>query len=203
MVVIGIAGGIASGKSLVAGQLQQLGAASIDVDRIGHEVLLDQQVKQAIRELWGAGVFDDQGNVHRPSLAKIVFDPRHGPDELKHLERITHPVIGQRLRQQIDQLRRHGKHPAVVLDAPVMFKAGWDKSCDAILFVDATAEDRRCRAAQRGWSAEQLAAREAVQEPAAWKRAQADFVVDNSGTIENTQSQVREFWERYVRGTEQ
>ena len=203
MVVIGIAGGIASGKSLVAGLLQQLGAANIDVDRIGHEVLLEQKVKQAIQERWSDDVFDSNGNVNRPALAKIVFDPRHGPLELEHLERMTHPVIGQHLRQRIGEISQAGKHPAVVLDAPVMFKAGWDKECDAILFVDVPLETRRRRAAVRGWSDEQFAAREAAQEPVDWKRSRADCLVDNSGTVAETELQVREFWNQYVSVAEQ
>ena len=198
MVVIGIAGGIASGKSLVAGILQQFGAANIDVDRIGHEVLHESEVKQAIRKRWSEDVFDSNGNVSRPTLAKIVFDPSHGPQDLEHLERITHPVIGQHLRQRINEISQAGEHPAVVLDAPVMFKAGWDKECDAILFVDVPLETRRRRAAERGWSDEQFAAREAAQEPVDWKRSRADYVVRNSGTVEDTESQVREFWSQYV-----
>ena len=195
MVVIGIAGGVASGKSLVTNQLSELGAKVLDVDGLAHEVLLEPLVKSAIRDRWGSAVFDDADNVDRTSLAGIVFAPHPGgPQELEHLERITHPRIGERLRDWIRQLRDEGDVQVAVLDAAVMFKAGWHKACDRILFVEASGEQRWARARQRGWTEAEFRSREAAQEALDMKRQQADTVIDNSGTKEQTFEQVKRFW---------
>jgi dephospho-CoA kinase len=194
MIVIGLLGGIASGKSLVAEQFCKLGAGLLDGDQAGHEVLTLPEVKELVRERWGAAVFGPDGNVDRKALGRIVFDPSPaGRSELEYLERITHPRIGERLRQQAASLAAEGLAVAV-LDAPVMLKAGWDAFCDHIVFVEAPEETRRARAMSRGWRQEDIAARETVQEPLATKRQRADFVIDNSGTRDQTQAQVERLW---------
>ena len=109
MIVIGIVGGIASGKSVVTDRLQALGAVVLDADRIGHSVLREPSVTQAIRKRWGNEVFTPDDEVDRGKLAAIVFDPDQ-PDQLKHLEEITHPLIRKRLQQAIDQMRQSGDH---------------------------------------------------------------------------------------------
>lgn len=196
MHVIGILGGVASGKSLVTQQLKQLGAEALDADRAGHEVLREAEVKKAIRNHFGDAVFDINGEVSRPSLAKIVFaPPPRGPQELTELEKITHPRIADRLQKSIEEYSRRGDLPALVLDAPVLLKAGWDKFCDRLLFVDATREQRVARAALRGWTEADLAAREAAQESLQEKRQHADGIIDNSGSTERTFEQVRQFWQ--------
>ena len=82
-----------------------------------------------------------------------------------------------------------------MLDAPVLLKAGWDKFCDLILFVDATREQRVARAASRGWTEAEFAAREAAQEPLTEKRRRANWTIDNSGSSDQTFAQVRQFWQ--------
>jgi dephospho-CoA kinase len=194
MKIIGLLGGIASGKSVVAEQFCKLGAGLLDGDRAGHEVLLLPEVEQLVRERWGDPVFGPDGHVDRKALGRIVFEPSdRGRRELECLERITHPRIGDRLRQQAADLAAAGRSVAV-LDAPVMLKAGWDTFCDHIVFVEAPEEVRRNRAAARGWRQEDIAAREAVQEPLAVKRHHADYVIDNSGSRERTLSQIERLW---------
>lgn len=195
MVVIGILGGVASGKSLVTQQLRQLGAEVLDADRAGHEVLREPEVERAIKQRWGDGVFGDDGHVNRAAVAKIVFGPApQGPQELSYLEQITHPRIGQRLQSRLSQLALNQQLKAVVLDAPVMLKAGWDRYCDRILFVAAPRGSRLARSRSRGWTDAEFAAREAAQESLAEKQARADLVIDNSGTPEQTFAQVQSFW---------
>jgi len=192
--IVGILGGIASGKSLVADLLQQRGAAILDGDRAGHEVLRQQEVKQALRRRYGERVFDTDNEVDRKALAEIVFDPTPaGMAELQYLEQITHPRIKVVLRKQMEQLAREGKKVAV-LDAPVMVKAGWDKLCNKIIFVDAPRPLRLERAKRRGWSEAAFERREAAQEPVDVKRALADVVIDNSGNRAHTEEQVECFW---------
>jgi dephospho-CoA kinase len=166
MVVIGVTGGIASGKSLVAQQLGQLGAEVLEADRIGHAVLQDPEVRAALGARWGTGILDAAGEVRRGVVAEKVFaPPPDGPRELAFLEQWTHPRIAA------------------------------DAFCDIIIFVDADCATRGVRARQRGWSDEQLLAREAAQPALALQRARADVVLDSSGTRERLIAQVEKFWQ--------
>jgi len=198
MKVVGLLGGVASGKSLVARQLCDLGAGLLDGDRAGHEVLRLPEVETMVRRRWGDAMFAADGHVDRRALARIVFaPPPDGPRELEHLERITHPKITHRLREQAATLAAAGLLVAV-LDAPVMLKAGWNEFCDSIVFVDASREVRQARAQERGWSQEDFAAREAAQESLDVKRRLADTIVDNSGSVEATRAQVERLWQSLV-----
>ncbi|MBA4016018.1 MAG: dephospho-CoA kinase [Pirellula sp.] len=196
--IVGLLGGIASGKSLVAAQLVALGAGLLDADAAGHEVLRRPDVREAIRLRWGDGVLDAAGHVVRPALARLVFvDTPQGRADLAHLEQITHPLIGEVLRERATAMAESGT-PLLVLDAPVMLKAGWDKLCDHLLFVDAPLEMRRERARSRGWSDSEFAAREARQEPVDEKKRRADFTVDNSGSAGGTNLQITRLWPSLV-----
>lgn len=196
--VIGLLGGVASGKSLVAQQLQELGAGILDADRAGHEVLGTPEVEAAARERWGATIFDVAGRIDRKRLAALVFaPPPDGPRERKYLEQLTHPAIAARLSQQAQVLAAAGC-PAAVLDAPLLLEAGWDRICDTLVFVDAPRAVRLARAQQRGWSQRDFDAREAAQESLDSKQARADVVVDNSGTSEHTQTQITRLWHSLV-----
>ncbi len=195
MVVVGVAGGVASGKSVVCRELGRLGAVVLDADKIGHEVLEEPAVREAVRTVWGDEIVTSEGKVDRVALAKRVFAPSPGgPPQLAQLEQITHPRIGSRLKEQIDKLAAAGETPVVVLDAAVMFKAGWHRLCDQIVFVDAPATIREARARQRGWTAEHFASREAAQMPVEEKRKFADIVIDNSGDLAHTIEQVERVW---------
>jgi len=194
MLILGVVGGIASGKSLVTQQFLKLGAERLDGDRAGHEVLREAQVKQWIQQQFGDDVFDHNQEIDRQALAKIVFAPTPaGQQALSNLEQMTHPRIGERLDQQIEAARQAGK-PAAVLDAAVMHKAGWQRRCDKMIFVHAPREQRLTRALQRGWSEAEFDRREAAQLPLEQKRSAADCIIDNSRSIDETQCQTREFW---------
>ncbi len=196
MLLIGVAGGIASGKSLVARRLAALGADLLDADRVGHDVLREIPVKQAIRRRWGDGVFDQNGEVVRRAVAEIVFaDSPSGPEEMDFLEKLTHPRIGGRIEEWIARSDRDGRFEKLVLDAPVMFEAGWDQVCDIIVFVDSPRELRLRRARQRGWAEADFAAREAAQHRLETKRERADVIFDNSSTLEHLYAQVDRFWQ--------
>jgi dephospho-CoA kinase len=198
MRVIGILGGVASGKSLVARALADLGAGVLDADRMGHEVLRTAEVEQAVRQRWGPGVFGPDGHVDRARLGAIVFG--HSPaaaEERKHLEQLLHPEIGRRLGRQSERLAADGRRVAV-LDAPLLVEAGWNRYCDWLIFVDAPRLLRLARARARGWSETDFAAREGVQESLESKRKHADVIVDNSGSPEETVAQVEQFWRSHI-----
>lgn len=212
MLVVGLTGGIASGKSFVADCFVSLGSERINADQIGHQVLREADVVQAIANQWGESVLQSDGQVDRRELAKRVFQKVDGKTyretdtvlesreklknaELEILESITHPRIGERIREQLNQFKLNSKKPAVVLDAPVMFKAGWDQACDRIVFVHAELEIRQQRATQRGWSEDELMRREADQLPLEAKRDRSTDFIDNSNSQEMTIQQINQLWQ--------
>jgi dephospho-CoA kinase len=197
--LLGIVGGIASGKSLIADQLEKLGAVVIRADQLAHEVLKLDAVKQKARERWGSAIFASDGQIDRGALGKIVFAPLPGGQrELKYLESLTHPRIGQLVREQVSELSGRAGTAAIVLDVPLLFESGWNKICDKTIYVDAPRALREARAGRRGWTPEDFARREAVQESLEKKRELADVVIDNSGTPEATQVQIEHFWHSMV-----
>jgi dephospho-CoA kinase len=201
MVIIGVTGGIASGKTFVAHELGRLGAEVLEADRIGHAVLGMPDVRAALWARWGEGVFraatvGAEREVDRAAVAERVFaPPPDGPRELAFLEGLTHQLIGARIAERLEQLRRGAGVRAAVLDAPVLYKVGWDRLCDHILFVEAPWEVRLARAAQRGWSRAQLQARQAAQPPLEDQRRRADVRIDNGGSPEHTIVQIEKFWQ--------
>ena len=198
MKVIGIVGGVASGKTLVAKIFQQLGAAVLDADKAGHDVLRTEPVKAQLRDLWGDSIFKLDGEIDRSIVAGLVFGSDDQSNQrLKQLERITHPLIRQRLEFEIERLKAEGAI-AAVLDAPVMVKAGWFQLCDRIVFVDADVTIRRQRTSQRGWSGDELDRREKLQAPLEEKRHVADAEIDNSGGQDATFDQVQKLWSDWI-----
>lgn len=194
MLVIGVAGGIASGKSLVTSCFQQLGAEVVDADQLGHEVLTQTDLIDLMVQRWGSKILAEDGTVDRSVLASIVFAPTpEGQADLKQLESWTHPRIGGRIQERL-RLLAEAQRPAAVLDAPVMFKAGWDHCCDRIVFVDAPLALRQERARSRGWSAEELERREARQTPVDVKQQRSTDVIDNSKSKAATLVAVRDLW---------
>jgi dephospho-CoA kinase len=198
MRIVGVVGGIASGKTMVATELERLGAVVLNADRAGHAVLDEQAVRQALIERWGRGVLTPDGTVDRQAVARIVFAASPaGPKELEFLEALTHPRIRILLERQISQLAKRGT-PVAVLDAPVMLKAKWDQFCDQIVFVAAPREVRVARGLARGWSEAEFDRREAAQMPLDVKRARAERVVDNSGSATAMRRQVEQLWRELV-----
>ena len=199
MRIIGILGGVASGKSTVARLFEKLGAGVLDADRAGHEVLRLPQVEEAARKRWGDTVFGPDGRIDRARLARIVFAP--GPEaerEREYLVRLTHEEIGRRLGQEAEVFAASGIKVAV-LDAALLVEAGWDDVCEKTVFVDAPQEVRLMRALLRGWTKEDFAAREGAQESLQRKRERADAIIDNSGSPQRTQAQVEQFWASLIR----
>lgn len=198
MKTVGIVGGIASGKSLVADQFRALGALVIDADRLGHEVLELTEVREAIRLRWGEAVIGLDGNVDRAVVARHVFHGSSQETELAFLEQLTHPRIGSRLRMRIADARSEGRVPAIVVDAPLLFRAHLDELCDEIVFVDAPLAVREARAVGRGWSVEELHRREAAQDPLDRQRQRATWILPNAGNQESCRQEVARFWREKI-----
>jgi len=194
--IIGVTGAIASGKSTVAGMLQELGAALISADEIARELLQKREVKNEIEEVWGSRVFAEGGQVDRQALAEKVFAD---PSEVERLNAILHPPIIKRIRQEIAHLRREGPRSPIVLDAALLHEAGLARICDIVILVDAEEGRRRERAKwQRGWDVKEIDRREQLQIPIKEKRLRADYVIDNNGEITETRDSVLSFWQNVI-----
>lgn len=195
MITVGLIGGVASGKSLVAECFRDLGACVMDVDRFGHDVLTAEDVIDELAGRWGDRVTTVDGKLDRSAIAGIVFgEAKSAKQELAFLESVTHPRIAGRIQGQLELLQQRGRHRVAILDAAVLLKAGWDQFCQRILFVDAPRELRLRRAVLRGLSEDQFLAREANQISVETKRQRADLVIDNSGPPQKTRQQVEEVW---------
>ncbi len=195
MLVIGLIGGVASGKSFVATCFRELGAALLNADQIGHRVLEEVEVVQAIAQNWPEAL-DAVDQVNRTELAKIVFRSPGHQQNRKKLEQITHPRIGQRIDVELERLRSQGCL-AAVLDAPVLLEAGWVSKCDKIVFVEAPLILREQRAIERGWALDELNRREQAQLPLSEKLAMATDVIHNDAAPELTRAQVKRLWKSW------
>lgn len=199
MIVFGLTGGVASGKSFVARLLAERGAVVFDADRHAREVLDEPAVRSALVERWGPGIVGEGGELDRRAIAERVFgSDSEAVAERRFLEGQVHPRVRERLRSDLEAARRDGTSVAV-LDIPLLLEAGWRDSCDVVVFVDTPQEARQSRAAERGWSDEELARREAAQMPIQEKRSRADFVVPG-GDESAARRAVGEAWERWADG---
>jgi dephospho-CoA kinase len=191
--VIGLSGGIGSGKSAVARMLQALGATVIDAYKIAHEVLDRSAIIAVIRKNWGAAVIARDGKVNRAALARLVFGKN---EELEKLNALAHPPIRAEMKRQM-QLARRRKNRLIVIDAPLLFEAGLESNCDALVFVAAPRKIRVQRArARHGWNATELDRREKWQMSPLTKRRRSQYVIDNGGNLARTEAQARELYEQ-------
>jgi dephospho-CoA kinase len=188
--VIGLIGGIGSGKSQVAAAFARHGARIIAGDQLAHAALRDAGLRARVAARWGESVLDEDGEIDRPRLAAIVFADSA---ELKALEAITHPWIRQRIRAEMDAVRNDPQVPLIVLDAAIMVEAGWSEVCDRLIYIEAPREVRLQRVTrQRGWTAKEVEAREQAQLPLTEKVLRADHVLDNSASLEHLNHQVND-----------
>jgi dephospho-CoA kinase len=163
--IIGLVGGIASGKSFVAETLENLGCARIDADQLGHAVLENPMIRYSLKQAFGSTIMAENGQVDRNRLGSLVFgqDPL-AADRRRRLEEIVHPAIHSAAIQQIRRLKDGISPPvAIVVDAPLLIEAGWEGMCDWIFYVDTPEATRFQRAAQRGWSEAHWRDREQTQ----------------------------------------
>lgn len=180
--VIGIVGGIGSGKSEVARIFAEFGCEICESDALARRVLAEPEVREAIDALvshaTGLSVRTRDGLLDRALLARAIFD---APDLRRGVEAIMHPRIEALRRAQFAQAAP--TVPAFVIDAPLLLEVGLDRECSAVVFVDAPHADRLSRVTRsRGWNAEELARREAAQIPLEEKRRRSTHVILNHGT---------------------
>ncbi len=190
--VIGIVGGIGAGKSEVASHFAAHGYGLVDADALGHALLDTAPVKEAVVETWGPEVLGPAGQVDRQRLGRIVFAD---PAAMAALNRIMHPRIAGEMQKLADELI--GDSRGVVVDAAVLFEAGWNALCDCVVFVDTTFEERLARVeAGRGWDGDELRRRESHQIPLDKKQPLCDYILGNHASASRLESDVRELIDR-------
>lgn len=188
--VVGIVGGIGSGKSAVAASFARHGGAVINADKLGHAALEDPANKERVVARWGTDVLDESGAVSRKKLGAVVFAD---DAEREALEAIVHPWIAGRIREAIAAAQADPAVQFILLDAAIMIEAGWSEVCDRLIFVEVPRAVRLARLqASRGWTAADLDARERAQLPLGEKAARADWVVRNDGTLADLDRRVDE-----------
>lgn len=188
--LVGLTGGIATGKSTVSEILRQLGCEIIDADRLARDVVEPEQPawKQIVAE-FGGGVVTAEGALDRKKLGAIVFAD---PERRKRLEAITHPAIRARFQARLDELAAQGFAGIVVFDAPVMIESGTYKNMDRLVVVVTDDATQAARLQERDGTDEAEGRRKiASQMPLAEKAKLADYVIDNSGDREATAAEVR------------
>lgn len=205
-IVIGIIGGVASGKSTLTKLLQNRGAKVILADAIAHDVLKEPVVIQQLSELFGDGILSNTGSakgqsIDRKKLAALVFGNSRDPtNRRKQLEAIVHPRIREIAKAQLQSLRRESGLQYIVLDAPLLIEGGWLPYCNKVVFVETSDELRQAWAASRGWSRNDWQQRESAQFSLEVKRSHATDILINVGDMASLEVEVTKMlgrWESF------
>jgi dephospho-CoA kinase len=198
LVRAGLTGGLASGKSTVAAMFRRLGALHLDADVIAHELLAPGGRAEAeVLARFGPGIVGADGAIDRGALGAIVFSD---PAALADLNAIVHPKVRDEIARRLAREAASASPSEVaLLDVPLLVEAGMDADLDAVIVVACPPEVQVARAVARGMREDEARRRIAAQAPLAAKLAVADVVIDNGGTIEHTEAQVRAAWERLTK----
>lgn len=187
--IIGLAGGIGSGKSLVAAMLAKLNCLVISSDDLVHQAYQLPHVRQTLRQWWGKDVLDAAGAVNRRAIAQKVFA---SDQERARLEHLIHPIVAQQRRKIMEAHKDNPAVAAFVWDVPLLFETGLHRQCDAVIFVESPDDLRDSRLSQsRGWAAGERLRREKLQMPLDRKRELSDYIVRNAGEADQLSDQVQ------------
>lgn len=193
MIVIGLTGGIGTGKSTASQILSQLGAKILDADKVGHELYLPgTPVWQEIVGVFGEGILKPNREIDRGKLAQIVFN---NPLALRRLNEIMHPKMYERMKEILNQWRREGVKVAV-LEAAILIEANWSLLVDEIWVVIANEEKILERLCYKGFSPDEVRRRLRSQMDIKEKAKLAQVVLDNNGDIDELRRQIERQWQR-------
>ncbi len=189
--IIGILGGIGSGKSTVAAEFAKLGCKVIDADKIAHELLDEPDVKTKIVNLFGRAILDSAGKIVCEKLAEVVFNDA---DKLSSINQIIHPLVLQRSEELIQKYNSQNQVKAIILDMPLLVEVGWDKRCDKLIFVDCKKKLRLNRAKKLGFDENQVKIRENFQISLDNKANLADNTIENNSDFSALARQVTDIF---------
>ncbi len=178
--IIGILGGIGSGKSTVAAEFVKLGCKVIDADKIAHELLEKKAVREKIVGFFGQAILDSAGKIDHRKLAEVVFADA---DKLSSLNKTIHPLVLERAEVLIKQYNRQNQVKAIVLDMPLLAEVGWAGRCNKLIFVDCKRQLRLDRAKKAGFDENQFKIRENFQISLDNKAGLADNIVNNNSGL--------------------
>lgn len=195
--VVGLTGGIGSGKSTAAALLAARGACVIDADRIGHEVYRPgTEGFRRVVTAFGDGVVASDGTIDRRALGAIVFDD---PAARARLNAIVHPLIAEAVTARVAAARAEDAERPIVIEAAVLLEAGWDALVDRVWVVSAGREHAIARVvASRGLSKQEVERRIRAQMPEEERRRRADLVLENNGPPDALRAEVTRAWETLV-----
>jgi dephospho-CoA kinase len=193
--VIGIAGGIGSGKSFVAKLFGQEGCLVIDSDQQVSDAYRDEEVRRTLRQWWGEQALRPDGQINRRFIGARVFND---PQERRRLEELIHPRVNAARQRLMEQAAKDPSVKAFIWDTPLLFETGLNRQCDAIVFIEAPLADRLQRVKERGWDGAELARREKSQWPLDRKREISDYVIRNTADAGFARDQVRDVLSRIL-----
>lgn len=198
MLRLGLTGGIASGKSAVAGMLREMGFRVLDADALGHAVIEPglPAHEEIVRE-FGAGMLGESGRIDRGKLGALVFEDRR---KLERLNAIVHPRVEEGILRQFEEWERGGVRDAVFVEAALLVEAGYQKKLDGLVVVWCRPEQQVERLRARGLSEEEARRRIGAQMPAEEKLKFATGKIDCSGSLKETRKQVEELAAKLRRG---
>lgn len=181
--VIGLTGGIGSGKSEVAGIFNRMNIPAIQTDLIGHELLEDRDVIRSLVKAFGKTILDLDGKIDRRALAHLAFQDKKSQTRLN---RLLHPAIQERVEAWVRDQSQKKKPPFVlIVEVPLIFEAGYYRKFDGVISVSARRSLRLKRIFKRGWNGLELAKREHYQWSQDRKNRMAEWVVHNNGSIKD------------------
>jgi len=197
MLKVGLTGGIASGKSTVSEAFARLGAKVLDADEVAREVVLPgKPAWTKLRHTFGSEFFLPDGEVNRSKLRRLVFAD---PEQRSRLNEIVHPEVMREIDFRFEQLTSSAEHAVVLVDVPLLIEVGVAHRFDKLVVVYANESVQVMRLMQRdGLSREEARQALSVQIDLREKAKKADFVIDNSGTPEETQAQVEKVWQELL-----
>lgn len=197
--IIGLTGGIVGGKSTVASMFRDLGAKIVDVDKLGHSVILPHRPAwEKIIRLFGKDILQNDLTIERKKLGKIVFT---NPTLLKKLNKITHPEIIKLIKKEINLAKNktHSQEKILIIDAALIYEAKIDKLMDNIIVVYINKDEQVKRLVKRNnLSKEEALQRIKSQMSMKEKVKIADYVIDNSNSLDKTKEQVEKIWKKLV-----
>ena len=199
MLLIGLTGGIATGKTTVSEMFVKLGAHLIDADVIARDIVKPNQAAwEEIVEVFGGSVLDDKKEIIREKLAAEIFD---APEKRKQLEAITHPRIIEEENRRVNELRKNNKSGIIILDAALLIEAGHHNRVDKLIVVYLNKDTQIKRLRKRdSLSFEDAEKRVNSQMPLDEKVKLADYVIDNNKTIYESEKQVSEIYKKLIVG---
>lgn len=197
--IVGIVGGIGSGKSTIAKIFKNLGAEIIDADKLCHQLLNNKIIRDKIADIWPNAVGDDLWEIDRARLAKIVFSKK---ENIERLNKILHPVVIGKIKERISGIKRKKQNDIVVIDAALLEESMLSSLCNIIVFVNTkmSLRKKRCKEA-RDWDESEIRRREEFQIPVEIKKRRAQFIINNDNPKSNAIEQVHNLWNNFLNKT--